>query len=58
MSNPKIDIYLLNRSQGSIWQYECSTTWAKTCREARIRFAAKHGLDAGQVKAVRAERKR
>jgi hypothetical protein len=49
--NRKIDIYLLNRTRGA-WQYECSTTWARTCRDAKAAFLRRHDyLDAGQVRA-------
>lgn len=49
--NRKIDIYLLNRTH-KCWQYECSTTWSKTCKEAKASFLRRHDyLDAGQVKA-------
>jgi hypothetical protein len=49
--NRKIDIYLLNRTH-KCWQYECSTTWSKTCKEAKSSFLRRHDyLDAGQVKA-------
>jgi hypothetical protein len=49
--NRKIDIYLLNRTH-KCWQYECSTTWSKTCRDAKASFLRRHDyLDAGQVRA-------
>ena len=32
---PKIDIYVDNK-------YECSTTWAKSCKEAKEKFIDKH----------------
>ena len=49
--NRKIDIYLLNRTH-KCWQYECSTTWSETCKEAKASFLRRHDyLDAGQVKA-------
>jgi len=49
--NRKIDIYLLNRSH-KCWQYECTTTWSKTCRDAKASFLRRHDyLDAGQVRA-------
>ena len=44
----KIDIYLKNTR--GFWQYECSTTWAKTCREAKQKFCVSHSLDNTQVK--------
>ena len=31
MNYPKIDIYVNGK-------YECSTTWAKSCKEARAKF--------------------
>lgn len=45
----KIDIYLYSRT-GKYWAYECSTNWFKTCKQAKIRFCQKHGLDNDQVK--------
>ena len=49
--NRKIDIYLLNRTR-KCWQYECTTTWSKTCRDAKASFLRRHDyLDAGQVRA-------
>ena len=49
--NRKLDIYLLNRSR-NVWQYECSTTWSRTCREAKAACLRRHDfLDAGQVRA-------
>jgi len=47
----KIDIYLFNRTH-KIYQYECSTMQAKTCKEAKANYMARFkGLDDGQVKA-------
>lgn len=49
----KIDIYLLSRfaARSCRWQYEASTTWARTCKEAKSRFLAAHdGLSADQVR--------
>ena len=54
MNYRKIDIYLYNLAHGC-WQYECSTTWAKTCKYAKARFVARHGLHPDQVKARFAE---
>ena len=46
----KINIYLKNTR--GFYAYECSTTWSKTCKEAKAKFLAIHNyLDAGQVKA-------
>jgi len=46
----KIDIYLKN-CQG-FYQYECSTNWSKTCKEAKRRFLLIHNyLSPEQVKA-------
>lgn len=48
---PKIDIYILNRGRHT-WQYECSTTWAKTLKQAKRRFLIAYGfLSSDQVKA-------
>ena len=38
----KIDIYLKD-SEG-IWNYECSTTWSKTCKEAKEIFLLKSAV--------------
>ena len=49
--NRKIDIYTKGRGQLSNgFHYECSTTWAKTCKEAKRVFCAKYNLDESQVK--------
>ena len=48
--NRKIDIYTKGRGVLSRWQYECSTTWARTCKEAKRVFCDKYNLDASQVK--------
>ena len=46
----KIDIYLKNLR--GFWQYECSTSQAKTCKQAKQRFLNIHYyLDKTQVKA-------
>lgn len=51
MNYPKIDIYLLNRGRKT-WSYHVSTTWAKTCKEAKERFLKVHYyLSSDQVKA-------
>ena len=46
---PKIHIYV---GTGSIWNYVASTTWARTCKEARAIYADKKGLALGNVKAL------
>ena len=47
----KIDIYLKNLR--GFWQYECSTNWSKTCKEAKYKFLLKENyLDNSQVKAI------
>lgn len=46
----KINIYLKNLR--GVYTYECSTTWSKTCKEAKASFLKKHNyLDSSQVKA-------
>lgn len=54
----KIDIYTKGIKNtigfitwGNTWQYECSTNWSKTCKEAKEAFCNRHGLDKTQVKA-------
>jgi len=50
----KIDIYL--RNLRGMYAYECSTTWSKTCKEAKQKFLYRHNyLDATQVRAVYAK---
>ena len=46
----KIDIYLKNLK--GFYAYECSTTWARTCKEAKAGYlrGVGKGLDNGQVK--------
>jgi hypothetical protein len=45
---PKIDIYL--RHLNGQREYHMSTTWSRTCKEAKARFLLEHNyLDAGQV---------
>ena len=55
----KINIYtkgIKNRigfiTWGNTWQYECSTNWSKTCKEAKENFCLKYGLDNTQVKCL------
>ena len=45
----KIHIYV--GTYGS-WNYVASTTWARTCKEARAAYADEKGLCLGNVKAV------
>ena len=50
----KIDIFVAHTHQGErYFAYKCSTTWAKTCREAMARFIVANPL-AYQSKDVRA----
>jgi hypothetical protein len=50
----KIDIYLRNTK--GVYTYECSTTWSRTCKDAKMRFLQKENyLDQSQVKAVYAK---
>jgi hypothetical protein len=47
---PKIDIFV--GSAGS-WQYRASTSWSKTCREAKARFFAAHqGVHIDNIKCL------
>ena len=46
---PKIHIYV--GADGS-WNYAASTTWARTCKEARAIYADEKGLCMGNVKAL------
>lgn len=49
--NKKIDILL--KHLNGFYKYECSTTWSKTCKEAKNSFLLKHNyLNNDQVKAV------
>ena len=51
----KIDIYTRRFLRGLVnsgWVYECSTTWAKTCKEAKEMFLSdKPYISTHQVKA-------
>ncbi len=40
----KIDIFVAHdtATHGRYFAYSCSTTWAKTCREAKQKFYEKH----------------
>ena len=54
MNNKKIDIYL--KDLKGFYKYECSTTWSKTCKQAKITFLKKHAyLSPEQVKVVFSE---
>ena len=46
---PKIHIYV---GAGGGWNYAASTTWARTCKEARAIYADEKGLCLGNVKAL------
>ena len=46
---PKIHIYV--GAHGG-WHYVASTTWSRTCKEARVIYADKKGLCLGNVKAL------
>lgn len=46
----KIDLSVFNPSDG-FWHYRCSTTWARTCREARERLAETTGLAPERIRA-------
>jgi hypothetical protein len=46
---PKIHIYVGARGG---WNYVASTTWARTCKEARAIYADEKGLCLGNVKAL------
>lgn len=46
---PKIHIYVCAHG---IWNYVASTTWARTCREARAAYADEKGLFMGNVKTL------
>ena len=44
MNYQKIDIFIDG-------EYRASTTWSKTCKEAKARYIAALGVDAGKVTA-------
>ena len=47
----KIDIFLFDRFRKT-YRYEASTTWSKTCKEAKAKFLKVHNyLSTDQVKA-------
>jgi len=47
----KIDIYTKGNGILNQWQYECSTSASRTCKDAKARFCIKYSLDTSQVKA-------
>lgn len=51
---PKIDIYR-KLDRGGM-EYICSTTWARTCREAREVICARHGYAESEIRAYFAKR--
>ena len=51
---PKIHIYVGGHG---VWNYVASTTWARTCKEARATYADEKGLCLGNVKASFAKTK-
>ena len=46
---PKIHIYV---ADDGTWNYAASTTWARTCKEARSTYADEKGLCLGNVRAL------
>lgn len=46
---PKIHIYVGTRG---VWNYVASTTWARTCKEARAIYADEKGLSVDNVKTL------
>jgi hypothetical protein len=44
---PKIDIYI--KTDSNQWIYRCSTTWAKTCKEAVARFKESSSFNPAMV---------
>lgn len=52
--NKKIDIYTKRKFIPSgckiTWEYFCSTTQSKTCKEAKQKVCVKYSLDGTQVK--------
>ena len=51
----KIDIFL--KHLNGFYQYECSTTQSKTCKEAKQKFLQLHsGIHKDQVKASKASK--
>lgn len=47
---PEIQIF---HRAGGRWSYVCTTTWSRTCRQAKERFLAWHGnLKPDHVKAA------
>jgi hypothetical protein len=47
---PKIDIYRRKASNPRIFDYVGSSTWSRTCREAKDRYLANTGLERKDVK--------
>ena len=48
---PKIHIYVYVVAYGT-WNLVATTTWARTCKEARATYADEKGLCLGNVKAL------
>ena len=47
---PAIELYV--RTGKGLWSYSATTTWSRTCKEAKARFLAWHGnLRESEVKA-------
>ncbi len=46
--HPKIHIYV---SAHGVWKYVASTSWARTCKDARVAYANEKGLHLGDVRA-------
>ena len=55
---PKIHIYVGAHGAHGVWNYVTSTTWARTCKEARAIYADEKGLCLGNVKALFCEKLR
>lgn len=52
---PKIDIYT-RLGHGQLWRYCCSSTWSRTCREAKEVFTRKNSAyTESNVKACKAK---
>lgn len=53
MNHRKIDFFIKNLR--GFWQYDCSTTWAKTCKQAKADYCTKYQVNPAMVKAKFAE---
>jgi hypothetical protein len=47
----KIDIFTKSKGVLNQWQYEGSSNWSKSCKDAKSSYCEQYSLDPSQVKA-------